>query len=202
METTYVYWVYDETCQNIKNDGYVGVTANVARRFKTHLLKTKNIPSNAKVKIIYEGSREECFEREFELRPTKGIGGNRAVGGSQGWRIGFIHDDDTKQKLRDAWTPERKAEQRQRASIMSKTLIGQKRPAQSKAMAGEKNSMFGRGHTLESRKKMSENRAGKPTWNKGKSAPQQIVECPHCGKSGGKQNMTRYHFDNCRPEKA
>ena len=25
-----------------------------------------------------------------------------------------------------------------------------------------------------------------------------VVECPHCGKSGGGGNMKRYHFDNCK----
>jgi len=33
---------------------------------------------------------------------------------------------------------------------------------------------------------------------KGMPKPQPVVECPHCKKSGGKQNMTRYHFDNCK----
>jgi len=27
--------------------------------------------------------------------------------------------------------------------------------------------------------------------------PQQLVGCPHCGKTGGVSNMKRYHFDNC-----
>lgn len=27
--------------------------------------------------------------------------------------------------------------------------------------------------------------------------PQQLVVCPHCGKTGGVSNMKRYHFDNC-----
>ena len=27
--------------------------------------------------------------------------------------------------------------------------------------------------------------------------PQQVLTCPHCGKSGGVSNMKRYHFDNC-----
>jgi hypothetical protein len=31
-----------------------------------------------------------------------------------------------------------------------------------------------------------------------KRKPQDTVTCPHCGKSGGKSNMTRYHFDNCK----
>lgn len=32
--------------------------------------------------------------------------------------------------------------------------------------------------------------------NKGKKRP--LITCPHCGKEGGKGNMTRYHFDNCK----
>ena len=27
--------------------------------------------------------------------------------------------------------------------------------------------------------------------------PQQVLTCPHCGKSGGVSNMKRYHFDKC-----
>jgi len=34
--------------------------------------------------------------------------------------------------------------------------------------------------------------------HKGKSKPQIEVKCPHCSKSGGQSNMTRYHFDNCK----
>jgi hypothetical protein len=26
----------------------------------------------------------------------------------------------------------------------------------------------------------------------------QIIACPHCGKAGAKNTMTRYHFDNCK----
>jgi hypothetical protein len=28
--------------------------------------------------------------------------------------------------------------------------------------------------------------------------PQKKIECPHCGKSGIKSNMLRWHFDNCK----
>ena len=31
---------------------------------------------------------------------------------------------------------------------------------------------------------------------KGKKKP--IITCPHCNKSGGNSNMTRYHFNNCK----
>jgi hypothetical protein len=31
--------------------------------------------------------------------------------------------------------------------------------------------------------------------------PQLVVTCPHCGKTGGVSNLTRYHFDNCKGKK-
>lgn len=31
-----------------------------------------------------------------------------------------------------------------------------------------------------------------------KGKPKERVTCPHCGKIGGKANMTRYHFENCK----
>lgn len=34
-----------------------------------------------------------------------------------------------------------------------------------------------------------------PTWNKGRK--QELVICPHCGKTGGHISMKRYHFDKC-----
>ncbi len=48
-------------------------------------------------------------------------------------------------------------------------------------------------------------RAGKPSWNKGKKTPPEVVakilidvECPHCGKVGQRPAMGRWHFDKCR----
>jgi len=50
--------------------------------------------------------------------------------------------------------------------------------------------------------KISAKLKGRPTGRKGqispkKGLPQAILECPHCGKTGGQSNMKRYHFDNC-----
>lgn len=54
---------------------------------------------------------------------------------------------------------------------------------------------------------------GKATWNKGIPAtlesnlkrkakqsniPKPVVECPHCGKTGGQPAMIRHHFNNCK----
>jgi hypothetical protein len=41
-------------------------------------------------------------------------------------------------------------------------------------------------------------RTGLKHKNHKKCGPQQKVTCPHCGKEGGKGNMQRYHFDNCK----
>jgi len=43
---------------------------------------------------------------------------------------------------------------------------------------------------------------GKPSPRKGKIlgpyGSQPTITCPHCGKTGGKSNMAKYHFDNCK----
>lgn len=48
----------------------------------------------------------------------------------------------------------------------------------------------GKKHSLEEKKKISES-----IKNTLKSLPP--VTCPHCGLTGRKSNMTRYHFNNC-----
>ena len=54
---------------------------------------------------------------------------------------------------------------------------------------GKENPMYGKKHTPEALEKMSKSRKGKK---------QPVLECPHCGKIGGRSNMKRYHFDNCK----
>jgi hypothetical protein len=59
--------------------------------------------------------------------------------------------------------------------------------------------LTGRKDSDETKKKKSESRrqyfANNPNTSVG---PQKIVVCPHCSKSGGTSNMSRYHFDNCK----
>lgn len=76
---------------------------------------------------------------------------------------------------------------------ISKSLKGLKRTEEqnkrnSESKKGRKPSFLNRKHTEETKKKLAE-------YSKG---PQPITECPHCGKSGGRGNMTRYHFNNCK----
>jgi hypothetical protein len=38
----------------------------------------------------------------------------------------------------------------------------------------------------------------KPKSQSPKRKPHPQITCPHCGKTGGANNMKRYHFDNCK----
>jgi hypothetical protein len=70
----------------------------------------------------------------------------------------------------------------------------------------------GKKHTEEHRKKNSESKKGRigTFTNRTHSqktkillrdlntGAQPVVTCPHCGKSGGRSNMSRYHFAKCK----
>lgn len=90
---------------------------------------------------------------------------------------------------------------------ISKSLKGVKKPKEHGQKIAEYNrtrifteehrqniskSLKGLKQSDETRKRMSESKTGY------KYPPQEQIECPHCKKIGGKANMKRYHFDNCR----
>jgi hypothetical protein len=54
---------------------------------------------------------------------------------------------------------------------------------------GEKNPFYGKTHSEASKDLMSLEQFG---------VPQEQIQCPHCGLIGGRPNMTRWHFDNCK----
>ena len=43
---------------------------------------TKKAPKGAKLVVLYEGTREECLESEYQLRPDLRIGWNTLRGGT------------------------------------------------------------------------------------------------------------------------
>lgn len=95
---------------------------------------------------------------------------------------GRLRSDETKQKIRE--------------SHIGKTK--------------EMNGFYGKTHSIESLKKISEKLKGVKrtdefkenlsTIYKGK--PKVKVICPHCGQEGGKPIMARYHFNNCKHRKS
>jgi hypothetical protein len=182
----YVYWIFNESCIRPEDSGYVGVTKNPNIRFKTHL-RNKRIPDNSQQKILFEGSREDCFLLEKNLRPQKNIGWNNATGGSHGWRYGFSHSDHVKQKMKDAWTKER----RDKASVFrlhqNKKLIGQKRPKQSEKMTGNNNPMFGTKRPEYVKEAVRKAHTGKQPINK------QENYCVGCHERSNMTHLKKYH---------
>lgn len=92
------------------------------------------------------------------------------------------------------------------------------RSVMSAATSGEKNGMFGKNHSEESRKKMSENTDSEfysemlannwanPEFRQSRissmvGVKKQEQKCPHCGKIGRGGNMKRYHFDLCKEKR-
>jgi hypothetical protein len=84
--------------------------------------------------------------------------------------------------------------------------VGSWRPS---VQAKEKHFLWGKKHSTESKKRMSESHSKKTLSenhkkNIGKASKKLAskihykVECPHCGKVGEKIAMHRWHFDNCR----
>ncbi len=76
----------------------------------------------------------------------------------------------------------------------------------------QRNAKLGNTLTEEHKKNIGKSLKGKPTWtlgstlseehkknisSAGKGLKRTVVKCPHCGITGGKNTMTRWHFDNC-----
>lgn len=109
----------------------------------------------------------------------------------------------------------------------SGTMSEQVKTKMSISKSGEKNYMYGKQHSEETRKKIAEKKKGnkhteetkklyskqrkgvpKSEEHKQKQSNRQktsltnpfrhTVECPHCTKEGQKPNMLRWHFDNCK----
>jgi len=107
--------------------------------------------------------------------------------------MGRVHSDETKQKMSDNHCSFMKGKTHSEETKKKMRESAKTRPPQSD----------------ETKKKRSESMKGVPKsaehirkiieWQTGYK--QKIVTCPHCNKSGGKNNMTRYHFDNCKLNK-
>ena len=184
-----VYWIKDSSCFDVYSHGYVGVSQNPIHRFKQHKKKNNNIPKDRALtlEILFTGSREDCFLEELKYRPTKSIGWNRAVGGSQGFKQGFSFTEESKQKLKNAWTPERRLAASILKTAMNKTFKGIKRPKQSIAQLGSKNAMYGKPRSDEVKKKISKANLGKEPPNK------QELYCIFCRQRTGKHVLFNRH---------
>jgi hypothetical protein len=100
--------------------------------------------------------------------------------------FGKEHSDETRQKMSEA----HKNMSDETRKKMSEAHKGVPKSDEHKQKLSEANK--GKEQTPETRQKISEAKLGVP------QGPQEQVQCPHCGKIGGKSLMSRYHFDNCK----
>jgi hypothetical protein len=95
-----VYWLHYEEHTDVTIDGYVGVSTEFSNRLETHKKNKDNfVVRNAAnsgymlADIIFEGTVEECLNKERELRPDNFIGWNICRGGGKPPRITDIDKD-------------------------------------------------------------------------------------------------------------
>jgi hypothetical protein len=108
-------------------------------------------------------------KQSVETRKKKSI----ALQGHKGWNKGGTRPDYIKKILSEANKGKPKTEEHRKK--LSAAKLGKKLGP----------------HSKETKRKISEAR-------KGVSNKQSKVTCPHCNKIGGKGNMKRFHFDNCK----
>jgi predicted GIY-YIG superfamily endonuclease len=88
-----VYWVHLDTHTDKKSEGYIGISTNFKDRMHKHLNHSYKYDhhvyrairkygwNNLIKEVIFEGTIEECKQKEIELRPHGSIGWNEIPGG-------------------------------------------------------------------------------------------------------------------------
>ena len=89
----FVYWIHHKDHINVFNEGYVGVSKNIKRRWNEHRLSAENLHLKHAIKkygwdslvkeILLISNEEYCLEIESKLRPQDKIGWNLAKGGGK-----------------------------------------------------------------------------------------------------------------------
>jgi len=149
----------------------------------------------------------EYDHKEFmaEIREEQG-----SVGAGFWW--GKTRSKEDKKKMSDAQKGMKRSKEHKRN--ISESLKGIKRSEEHQRKLNE--SKRGKKHSLETKKLMSEMRRdvkrgphseehkrnlGASVSKSLKGHKQPTVTCPHCQKTGGKNAMKRFHYDNCKQKR-
>ena len=187
MTHTSVYWIHRHEHTDMFNQGYIGVSNNLKRRFWQH----RATPSNSHLKhaitkygwdnlikeVVLVADRAYCLDIETKLRPTDKIGWNVRLGGVDppiSRRSGFKHTDTAKEKNRQAHLGKKASEETKqklsaslkKAQCTTRFVKGQAPhnkgvPALPHVMEALKRGNTGRKHTEEELKKMSLSHMGR-----------------------------------------
>ncbi len=180
------------------------------------LNKAMEVEPEAFTKTIIDTfpTREIASIDEQRLHETYDVARNSEFYNQMNAPLGFDntgkhHSEETRKKISDAHRGEKNhnygkhhsAEHKKKLSVsqIGKTISSETRAKMSEAAMGKiispetrkriSESHMGNKHSPETKKKISE--AGK-----GKSYKK--ITCPYCSKTGGDNNMKRWHFENCR----
>lgn len=132
-------------------------------------------------------------------------------------RYGKKHTDETKALISEKMTGKMSGENNPRYGkspheYMTDDELESLRRNLSVRMSGKSNPMWGKPCTYKMdeeqkeawKENISKATKGKPKSNETREkmskpkGPQETVQCPHCMKEGGRSNLSRYHFDNCK----
>jgi len=199
------------TSKNKTPEEDIGIYYFSSSKDKEFIKDQKENPQNYKYKIIKKfNTRKEALELEIKLHNKFNVGVNESFYNkskqtSTGWDTTgskIIFSDEHKNNLSKAGKG-RKFNKNWKRKI-----------SEAKAnMKPEDNPMFGKKHSLASRKKMSESQSGNKASeetkkkmsenNKGKANPmfgkkQPTMTCPYCKNTYSKTNIKRFHLDKCK----
>src|SRR6056297_3789788 len=106
-QSYYLYWIHRNAQKDLLSEGYIGITNDIDRRFKTHKYKAENGSKlhvhlaiqkydDIKFDILCVGDKEYIIELEEKLRPSSNIGWNITKGGNlpkevtEQMRVGWV----------------------------------------------------------------------------------------------------------------
>jgi hypothetical protein len=187
----------DGTTQQWRHNNIVILTAK--EHYLCHLLLHYMYPDNKKlIFALHKMLFSKCSNNKKEMFYSSRVYDyfrkvhSESIRGSGNPMFGKNHSEDTIKKLKD-----------KKKGISNPHVKGDKNPSKrpevakkiSESKLGDKNPM----KRLDVRKKMANTlkatnerrrQLGLPRYNK--------LTCPYCNTSGSSNNMTRYHFNNCK----
>ena len=175
---------------NGKNKNYLGSGMALQRAIKTH-----GRENFERTTLEEFETREEAYSREQEIVNEEFIKREDTYNCQVGGWGGNIPSEESKSKMREAAL--------RRPKEFYEPIA---RKAKERLSDPTKNGMYGKTHSDQVKKLLSnlhkgktisqEHRESARLKNKGRVYP--TVTCPHCGKEGRETGMKRWHFNNCR----
>jgi len=185
----YTYWL---TCQDT-NEHYIGVRSSKVLPELDHYWSSSKVVKAmmrdgkkfTKQVLAEWDTREEALSHEILLHDIFDVVRNdsflnRSKQKSTGFcTFGFMHTEE--------WKSRKSEGMKGKYSGAGNPMYGKEMPVSARQKIAEYRS--GKKFTEESRRRLSKSKTG---------MKRNTVTCPHCGKVGGDNNMSRWHFNNCK----